>query len=1047
VGDRQDSLVGHIWAIADLLRSDFRASEYGWVILPLVVLRRIDCERQLGIFPSAASLAGAEGSADQLKLADQLRRSISALPQATADLFQNFGFEQQISRLDERNLLAPVIRSVGDLDLSVPALPIDQMVNVFGELVSRLVASANETVGDHSTPADVNALLAELLILPGDRTGSEPSALARLYDPVCGTGGTLAAVGGRISALGHTGTLELYGQEVNAQFHAIARSMLLLSEADPNRISLGNTLSNDQHAGATFEYLVAHPPFGVEWRVSQDAVENEAETRGFAGRFGAGLPRINDGSLLFVQHLIAHMRPAAKGGSRLAVILNGSPMFHGSAGSGESEIRRWILENDLLEGIIALPERLFSNTSIPAFIWVISNRKASSTRGKVVFLDARRLSATLRSPLGEKRVYLTAQQITDITRNYASALEDSVTEADSLPIRRLDVSDFGYQSILIERPLKLRFEMTPEIVTQVEAHRAVKGWFGGGPLGAALRTLVGRTWSARSGFEGALGAAVRTAGGINPLPVAVRRAVVNAASITDETGEVQLNQSGAVLPNPDLRSWEKLPLGQDVEAFLRQQILNEHSDAWVDESKSRIGYEVPQSLFLTPTWGDGFGPLRRVAHKIQSRVLSKSERFGVPFLTGRTLFATDTAADLLDTAEESRLPLVSCTGGDLVGAVSNWRLLPADFGDALTTLTVLRPKGHSGKTLEEWLRSGHVYQHGLPSHVSMDMPVPIDVITDPEFGPMIDDLAKGRANIRATTAKLLPNVFHVPVIELVQLRRTVRDAATEAQLIGELIRPLDDPVWRAELTYPFPVASLARHYRIASTPASRKEALLKLGESIARSVGVMCLAIMYQRHGQFSADLHRSFRTGATFGTWNRIIKDLRSAGEVSELPELNGVLDPNGVHALLEKIRKVRNREGHAFGISAPHEVKEEIGQLEPLVVAALEATTWLSNVPWELVEECRYTGSDFEVSGKRLRGSHQEWEPVDRPEVKGLAPHRIYAQSPATADPVCLWPIATAVVCPVCHNLDLFLINQISDGNITLRSRNDHETFHPEP
>jgi type I restriction enzyme M protein len=838
--------------------------------------------------------------------------------------------------------------------------------------------------------------------------------------------------------------VQAFGQEINSQTCAIACSLLVMKGTDPDGIAFGNSLTNDQHAGATFDYLAAVPPFGAEWKKVQAEVTHEADTLGFAGRFGAGLPRINDSSFLFLQHMIAHMKPADEGGSRIAIVFNASPLFTGAAGSGESEIRRWILENDLLEGIIALPDQLFLNTGIPTYLWLLSNRKRTANKGKVIVLNARTHCSTMRKPLGNKQQYITDEQIVEITRLYAQAADGSsnAEAADKGAVRLVRTDYFGYQRIAINRPLRLRFAVTDTTIAQLEQIKALARFQAADALLSVLRSLTGETWSTKAAFAARLSSALTQAGLTDRvLPPALRQAVLRAVGIADSAGEIQRDSNGAPLPDPDLRYYAKVPLSESVDAFMRREIAPEFPDAWTDEEVTRIGYEIQPTLFFANQWGVGFGPLAKVARQVPHRPFSKRTDNDLPLLRGRDLRSVVTAADLPELSGAGR-SLAPCTDGDIVGQLANWRVLPAGFGHALTPLTVLRPLQNSGRTLCEWLNTRKSSEYGLNPQISMDTPVPIAAIRDLEFDELLDDLHIGRIALASTMSKILPNVFHEPTTDIEDARRTARAGASEARLIGELVRPLEDPVWRSEWSYPYHIAGLARQYRIATSPAERKDALLKLGESVARTLGILALAVMIRREGRFTRKMRDRFRNGgASFGTWNRLIQDLLTDGEVSELRELAGSLGPAGAHTLLTSILDVRNEARHEYGVHAAHELEDEVATLEPVVVGALESVSWLSGLHWNLVERCEYTGTGFKLIGQRLRGSHPEWEPFERSRVEPLAPHRIYVEGPSSADPIALWPIASAELCPICGTRELFLLKEVMGKVITLRSGKDHE------
>ena len=549
----------------------------------------------------------------------------------------------------------------------------------------------------------------------------------------------------------------------------------------------------------------------------------------------------------------------------------------------------------------------------------------------------------------------------------------------------------------------------------------------------------------RAAFEADLSSALAQAGKADDtLTPPLRRAVLRAVGIADTAGEVQRDSNGAPLPDPELRHYAKVPLSESVDVFIRREIAPEFPDAWTDSAAVRIGYEIRPTLFTASQWAVGFGPLSKVARQVSSRPFSERTDSGIPLLTAANLRTVETAADLPEPESFDRAGRIvaHCTDGDIVGQFANWRVLSSGFGDALTPLTVLRPLQHRGITLCEWLNTRKSGDYGLHQRISMDMPVPIDAILDPEFDELLDELHTGRIGLASTMSKILPNVFRESMTNIEDARRTAQARASEARLIGELVRPLEDPVWRAEWSYPHHIAGAARQYRIATSPAERKDALLKLGESVARSLGILALAIMIRREGRFTRGMRDRFRNGgASFGTWNRLIQDLLTDGKVSELRELGGVLGPDGAYELLDGILDIRNDARHEYGVRATHELEGEVAQLEPAVVATLESVSWLSGLHWNLVERCEYTGSGFRLIGQRLRGSHPEWEPFERSIIEPLTPHRIYVEGPSSASPIPLSPIASVELCQACRTRELFLLKEVEGKVITLRSSKDHE------
>jgi len=399
-----------IWSVADLLRGDYKQSEYGKVILPLTVIRRLDCvlepteqavldkHRQLSgrienLEPVLQAAAGGEQFYntspltfaklldDPSSIADSLSLYIGGFSPVARDVIDKFDFAIQIERLSRANLLYQVVGKFADLDLHPDVVSNIEMGYLYEELIRRFSELSNETAGEHFTPREVIRLTVNLLFIDDEDILTKPGIVKTLCDPACGTGGMLSVAEDHLRELNPQARLEVFGQELNAETYAICRSDMMLKGQDASHIAYGNSFSEDHHADERFDYLLANPPFGVEWKKVEDAVKKEAVTRGFSGRFGAGLPRINDGSFLFLQHMISKMKRPEEGGSRLAIVFNGSPLFTGAAGSGESEIRRWIIENDWLEAVVALPDQLFYNTGISTYFWIVTNRKSPERRG------------------------------------------------------------------------------------------------------------------------------------------------------------------------------------------------------------------------------------------------------------------------------------------------------------------------------------------------------------------------------------------------------------------------------------------------------------------------------------------------------------------------------------------------------------------------------------------------------------------------------------------------------------------------------------------
>ena len=541
----KQNLSAFIWSVADLLRGDYKQSDYGKVILPFTVLRRLDCvleptkaavleEKALregqGLDPepfllrkaghnfcstSALDMKRLMGDGDNI--AENLRSYIQAFTPAVREIFDSFEFQLQLERLDKANLLYLVTEKFGQIDLHPETVSNAEMGLVFEELIRKFAELSNETAGEHFTPREVIRLMVNLIFIEDDEALTQAGIVRSLYDPTAGTGGMLSVAEEHLVSHNPTARLVLSGQELNAESYAICKADMLIKGQDINSICYGNTLSDDQLPEAKYDYMLSNPPFGVEWKKIQKEVQREAELMGYSGRFGPGLPRVSDGSLLFLLHLISKMRPAVDGGCRFGIVLNGSPLFTGGAGSGESEIRRYVLENDLCEAIIALPTDMFYNTGISTYIWILSNRKPEERKGKVQLIDASSFWQKMRKSLGSKRKELSAEHIAEITKLFG-AFEEA--EKDGKPISKIFNNEaFGYQTITVERPLR------------------------------------------------------------------------------DEAGNVVLGQRGKTKGQPQadssLRDTENVPLSEDVDSYFEREVLPHVSDAWIDHSKTKKGYEIP----------------------------------------------------------------------------------------------------------------------------------------------------------------------------------------------------------------------------------------------------------------------------------------------------------------------------------------------------------------------------------------------------------------------------------------------------------------------
>jgi type I restriction enzyme M protein len=624
---KHTELVNAAWSVAELLRGDYKQSEYGKVILPFTLLRRLECvleptrqkvtaavEKYKGLadidpdpflrraagglrFYNRSGLTLKKIQDDAGHAATNLKLYVSSFSENVREVLEAYEFTRHINRLDAANQLYKVLCVFAGLDLHPDSVPNHNMGYVFEELIRRWSEQSNETSGEHFTPREVIQLMVSLLIAPDGDALHLPGVVRTVMDPACGTGGMLSATDEHIRALNEHALVQMYGQELNPESWAICRSDLMIKGQDPDNIAFGNSFSKPAFQRKGFDYLLANPPFGVEWKKVKDEVETEHRTLGDAGRFGAGLPRINDGSLLFLQHMISHMKPVdadGRGGSRIAIVFNGSPLFTGAAGSGESEIRRRLLENDWLEGIVALPDQLFYNTGISTYFWILTNRKDREHQGKVVLLDARDQWQKMRKSLGDKRKELGKEHIATVGRLYGEAL--TVAEDPEHPlhgkVKVFSNSDFGYQRITVERPLTYRFEVTEGTLAALAAAKPVQRLEHGEEFVAAVRTLSGSSWGTKTEAFVALKGAVVAAGLLWPAGTAFAKAVRDALGVRDPEGEVQLVK-GAPEPDQELRDYENVPLGEDLEEYLKREVQPFVPDAWIDHGKTRTGYEIP----------------------------------------------------------------------------------------------------------------------------------------------------------------------------------------------------------------------------------------------------------------------------------------------------------------------------------------------------------------------------------------------------------------------------------------------------------------------
>ncbi|KFE58059.1 type I restriction-modification system subunit M [Pseudomonas syringae] len=609
-----------LWSIADLLRGDFKQSQYGRIILPFTLLRRMECVlaptknevikqtfaqegrpdtvREMILLRTAGQqFFNASpltlGTLSDTQTASDLMSYVQAFSKDAREIFEHFHFEDFVQQLENANLLYQVAQRFAATDLSPEFISNFGMGIIFEELIRKFAESSNETAGEHFTPRDIVHLTTSLVIT-GQDGKLAPNSIVTIYDPTAGTGGFLSEGDEYIQSISEKVSVSLHGQELNPESYAICKADMLIKGQDVASIKLGNTLSNDQLAGKHFDFMLSNPPFGVEWKKVQKQITDEHSHKGFDGRFGPGLPRVSDGSLLFLLHLVSKMRDPREGGSRIGIILNGSPLFTGGAGSGESEIRRYLLQNDLVEAIVALPTDMFYNTGIATYVWILSNHKAAVRQGKVQLIDGSQHFAKMRKSLGSKRQYITEDQISELVRLYGSF--EATAQSKILPI-----DAFGYRRITVERPLRLNFQTNAERLSKVLEEKALQ------KLDSAIRQQLMTALQAmdasvlhrnREQFTKLLKKAL-TVHGVS-LSAPELRALLNALSERDSEADICMTK-GQPEADTGLRDNENVPMGESVYDYFQREVIPHVPDAWIDESKTDVqdgevgivGFEIP----------------------------------------------------------------------------------------------------------------------------------------------------------------------------------------------------------------------------------------------------------------------------------------------------------------------------------------------------------------------------------------------------------------------------------------------------------------------
>lgn len=631
--------VSFIWSVADLLRGPYRPNQYKDAMLPMTVLRRLDCvlePTKAKVLERLKQLKGGKVKniepilnkvacqsfhntsrynfeklkGDPANIAANLVNYIKGFSKRAREIIEHFGFEEHIAKLDKADRLYLLVSRFCDIDLHPDKVSNIEMGYIFEELIRRFNEASNEEAGDHFTPREVIRLMVNLLFTPDNEILTSKGIVKTLCDPACGTGGMLSVSEDYLRELNPDARLVVFGQDYNSQAYAICGSDMMIKGQNLDNIRFGDSFTDDQMAGKQFDYLLANPPFGVEWKPQEENIRKEHNEKGFGGRFGAGLPRINDGSFLFLQHMISKMKDPAEGGTRLAIVFNGSPLFTGGAGSGESEIRRWIFENDWLEAIVGMPDQLFYNTGIFTYVCVLTNRKSPNRKGKIQLIDATKSFIKMQKSLGNKRHEIgdglegKQDQIAEISRLYGNFRQGK-------RVRVFDNEDFGYYRITVERPLRLNFLVNDDRLEQVKNTKAFvnlatsrkrkdkkaaqKEIEAGLQFQSEILEVLESLKSAgikknREEFVDLLKKNFKNSG--LKIPASLLKAIYMALAERDVTADICLDNKGNPEPDPELRDYENVPLKEEIKEYIEGEVLPHVPDAWIDESKTKIGYEI-----------------------------------------------------------------------------------------------------------------------------------------------------------------------------------------------------------------------------------------------------------------------------------------------------------------------------------------------------------------------------------------------------------------------------------------------------------------------
>lgn len=599
--------VNFIWSVKEVLRDHYKRHQYGEVILPLCMVRRLDCEladTKDKVVVKASSIKGELDTHSQVLAHvaghpfyntsnftfDTLLNDPEHITENVFDYLQGFspnarfalekfGIESHIERMGDAGILFMVIQRFASIDLRPSTVTNLEMGYIYEELIRVNAELSNEEAGEHFTPREVIHLMVNLLFADEDQLLT-PGKIATIYDPACGTGGMLTVAEDYLKEKNPKARLHLFGQEIQPESYAICQSDMMIKNEQSAQIVYGDSFTQDGFEDNTFDYMLANPPYGKDWKTIEKDIKKENASQGFAGRFGAGLPPTTDGQVLFLQQMISKMRPVKDGGSRIGIVMNGSPMFSGDAGSGMSEIRRWIIENDWLEAIIGLPDQLFYNTGIYTYIWIVTNRKRPERQGHIQLIDGRKLFRKMKKSLGNKRNELAPEDIAEVTHLYESFTEGGLSKI-------VPNHYFGYQKVTVERPLRVRFDITNDTLAIVFESKP----FSNLPddirelLGEGLKSLIGESFSSRDALELALGPVFKTAG---KVPAPAKKTIAAGLMVRDPQAKALEGQ-----PDTTMRDTENIPLGEDVTSFMNREVIPFVSDAWVDTTKTKVGYEIP----------------------------------------------------------------------------------------------------------------------------------------------------------------------------------------------------------------------------------------------------------------------------------------------------------------------------------------------------------------------------------------------------------------------------------------------------------------------